>query len=705
MNNIAVVTPVYNTQDYLHRCIDSVLSQKGVSLQHFIIDDGSDDNSPSIAQYYQSIDSRVTYVRKSNEGQGPARNVGIKLADAEYIYFVDSDDHLGEDCLRALYETAKEKRLDICSPAVPKHYFSKPLEYVGCLPCKSQFIRLDLIRKFGVLQPAARSGQDGVFSHLALTHCNRIGMTNRATFHYTHARDGSTFMAHLKRHDLVPLLLQQHYATIEKHYDRHDLWRRNASRLLSFIRDESLSNRVDPHLEHLAAEQAHQCLALLSRVAAKCFALLSNDERERAGRRIQALIDVDPKTLLARYKACVEGPAETITYPKGSNIETAQLVIVKYANDTLSPSSNEQRPATVRSASAARVVDQASSVSQSNTMFRAELAAIRGKLDLALNCLSNATIQTLSSLRSRPRTLENGNPDLVVSLTTLPHRLSLVHYAIESIFAQTQLPSQVVLWVPDSVSGDGVATAELRDLVARGLVVRKVRDVGPHTKLVYALKEFPDKNIVTVDDDIVYPINALQLLWEIHLKFSSAVVCNWARELCFDTTGKVRGVRAGRLLTPPTLEQELEQAEAFETKPSMLAFPYGTSGVLYPPGALHPTVQNVGLMQSLCPKEDDIWFKAMGILNGTPVATTNLGINPSHHCVTGSQFVALRHSNHGLQQNEAQMRAVFDQFDLYSILDRQAQRQEHSSGVIGRPDVSMPQSPQRTQTAKFLHPA
>src|SRR5690606_31569808 len=98
-------------------------------------------------------------------------------------------------------------------------------------------------------QPPARSGQDGVFSHLVLTHCTRIGMASNAAFHYTHARDGSTFASYLKRHDQAPELLALHLESIAQHYNKHDLWEKNSARLLGFISDESLRNRLDPHFK------------------------------------------------------------------------------------------------------------------------------------------------------------------------------------------------------------------------------------------------------------------------------------------------------------------------------------------------------------------------------------------------------------------------------------------------------------------------
>lgn len=667
MVNVAVVTPVFNTQEYLHRCIKSVLGQEGVLIQYFIVDDGSSDNSTSIAKFYQQKDSRVTFIQKANEGQGAARNIGIKLANAEYIYFVDSDDYLGDNALSILYQTAKEHDLDICSPGVPKHYFDKPLEYVPCLPCKSQFIRMSIIRDFDLLQPSIRSGQDGVFSHMVLTHCARIGMTEQAAFHYTHAREGSTFAAHLKRHDLVPTLLEQHYTAIEQHYDRFDLWKSNSIRLLMFIADESLRNRIEPHLPHMDATQKKHCFSLLSRVAKKAHSFISDQDKKQLYPSLSALIAKDVDKLVSEYESQFSGKKYELLANKSCNIHKEKLIICKYSNPQLSPPPKKAIPE-VRSHSSAT----APTVTNAHTdlsKLQAEFKALHGKLDLAINTINNATNEITSALHTPPTNLINGNPEIVISLTTLPHRLNLVHLAIESIFNQAVLPGRIVLWITDRIDAGKQLTPQLEALVARGLEIRKVEDVGPHTKLLYALKEFPEKSIVTVDDDIIYPINAISCLWEQHIKFPNAVICNWARELAFDSVGKVKGVRSGKLLTPPRLESEIEQAVHFEGNPNLLAFPYGTSGVLYPPKSLNSRVFEVETFRQLCPKEDDIWFKAMGLLNHTPVVVTNLGINPSHHCITGSQSEALRHDNHGMHQNAIQMEKVFNYFSLNKIIN------------------------------------
>lgn len=79
MNNVAIITSFFNTENYIEKCIENILSQKDILLQYFLVDDGSTDKSSALARFYQKKDKRVTLIRTHNQGQGLARNIGIKL--------------------------------------------------------------------------------------------------------------------------------------------------------------------------------------------------------------------------------------------------------------------------------------------------------------------------------------------------------------------------------------------------------------------------------------------------------------------------------------------------------------------------------------------------------------------------------------------------------------------------------------------------
>ena len=91
---ISVIVPVYNTEKYLRRCIDSVLAQTYQDFELLLIDDGSKDSSGAICDEYAAKDARVRVFHKENGGVSSARNLGLDNARGEWVTFVDSDDYI-----------------------------------------------------------------------------------------------------------------------------------------------------------------------------------------------------------------------------------------------------------------------------------------------------------------------------------------------------------------------------------------------------------------------------------------------------------------------------------------------------------------------------------------------------------------------------------------------------------------------------------
>lgn len=103
---ISVIVPVYKTEKYLRKCVDSILSQTYSNLEVILVDDGSPDGCPAICDEYAKKDHRVQVIHKKNEGQAIARNTALKIATGDYVTFVDSDDWVDLD----LYEKVMRKK-------------------------------------------------------------------------------------------------------------------------------------------------------------------------------------------------------------------------------------------------------------------------------------------------------------------------------------------------------------------------------------------------------------------------------------------------------------------------------------------------------------------------------------------------------------------------------------------------------------------
>lgn len=101
-DTVSVIIPVYNVENYLRECVDSVLTQTYTDLEIILTDDGATDSSGIICDEYAAYDNRVRVIHKQNGGLSSARNAGMEAATGEYIIFVDSDDSIESDCIEKL---------------------------------------------------------------------------------------------------------------------------------------------------------------------------------------------------------------------------------------------------------------------------------------------------------------------------------------------------------------------------------------------------------------------------------------------------------------------------------------------------------------------------------------------------------------------------------------------------------------------------
>lgn len=113
-DKISVIVPVYNVKPYLHKCVDSILSQTYQNIEILLIDDGSTDGCAAICDGYGEKDPRIKVLHKKNGGLSSARNAGLDLAAGEYILFVDSDDYINREMVQKLYDALVRNGADMC---------------------------------------------------------------------------------------------------------------------------------------------------------------------------------------------------------------------------------------------------------------------------------------------------------------------------------------------------------------------------------------------------------------------------------------------------------------------------------------------------------------------------------------------------------------------------------------------------------------
>lgn len=149
---VSVVIPVYNVEQYLCECVDSVLSQTMQDFEIILVDDGATDSSGAICDRYGAQDPRIRVIHRKNGGLSEARNTGLDAAIGEYVYFLDSDDYIAPHSLEVLTNLARKEQADVvffdafvfftdCEPDPKVYQYHRSRDY-GVLPGKQMLLKL-----------------------------------------------------------------------------------------------------------------------------------------------------------------------------------------------------------------------------------------------------------------------------------------------------------------------------------------------------------------------------------------------------------------------------------------------------------------------------------------------------------------------------------------------------------------------------------
>lgn len=151
---ISVIVPIYNTEQYLPECIDSILSQTFSDFELILVNDGSPDNSAQICEYYQKKDSRIKIVKKQNGGLSSARNAGLEIAAGEYLVFVDSDDYIETDYLETAYTTVISTGVDLYIGGYYEVHEADGQKVSRSIKEARLYSTRDLFEKYGIHYPS-----------------------------------------------------------------------------------------------------------------------------------------------------------------------------------------------------------------------------------------------------------------------------------------------------------------------------------------------------------------------------------------------------------------------------------------------------------------------------------------------------------------------------------------------------------------------
>ncbi len=200
---------------------------------------------------------------------------------------------------------------------------------------------------------------------------------------------------------------------------------------------------------------------------------------------------------------------------------------------------------------------------------------------------------------------------IIVSLTSYPRRIGAVATTLETIFAQTKKPKEIILWLaPSQFPGqEADLPKELQDLIQqKKLTVRWCVDIMGHKKYFYALQEYTEDVVVTIDDDLLYAKDTLATLYASYLLYPEAVSTMRTHLVMISEEGKVL----------PYNDWVLE-TNSCVNEPSMQLMASGGAGDLYPPNLYRKEFFDLDVIERCCPWADNLWVKMMEAISDVPV--------------------------------------------------------------------------------------
>ena len=237
---ISAIVPVYNSEKYLRRCLDSLVGQTYQNLEIILIDDGSKDGSGTICDEYAAKDSRVVCVHQQNGGVSKARNKGLSLANGDYVNFPDSDDFLEPDTFEYLMARMQEHECQAVNFETFVTYPDRetahllPEKYYGLFDtegahrvmlagepfCCNKLYAKKLVEGLQFREDIFR-GEDSLFAHYALDKAEKVWFDSRPLYHYVQSEESacrgvfrSNQLSAVKLYDAYQPLYQEKYPSL-----------------------------------------------------------------------------------------------------------------------------------------------------------------------------------------------------------------------------------------------------------------------------------------------------------------------------------------------------------------------------------------------------------------------------------------------------------------------------------------------------------
>lgn len=571
---VSIIIPVYNVEEYLPQCLQSLLSQSMSDIEVICIDDGSTDGSLRILQNYAAKDDRIRVYTQENMGAGAARNIGMQYACGRFMYFMDADDYCHPNFLETATQEATKKKTDIL---VFDFYRYNNVD--GSLE----------LRKGLSLARYPREKEIFSYKDVPQDICRLVNPTPWNKLYTTEfvRKIGQKWLETSTTNDIT-------YATISV----------LMAERIGYLEEAFLYYRV----------------ALNNSITSRKKYCQDNV--------IQAVLELNERAELLPYYAEVKNSVR-------------EFVADNLLNALKSYTSDED---TSYHLVFRRKIE---SIFFSHALFR----------DMEANDYKDEKLYSqVVVFRNRALLREDFRyaPRLIVSLTSFPARIGTVYKAIASIYRQTLQPYKVILWLAESQfpKKEAELPVDLLEYRQLGFEIRWCpEDIRPHKKYYYAMQEYPEDLIVTIDDDLTYDPYMLETLFASYLHFPKAVSSVRAHLIVPDkTTGAIA-----------PYNDWIKEFSGAVGVPSMQLFSTSGAGTLYPPHCMDDEVFSLENIKELSLNADDLWLKIMQVRKGTPVVLVQK--NNLLRYIPDTQQEALRDTNVTQNANDVQLRNILTAYD------------------------------------------
>lgn len=247
----------------------------------------------------------------------------------------------------------------------------------------------------------------------------------------------------------------------------------------------------------------------------------------------------------------------------------------------------------------------------------------------------------------------------IVSLTSYGKRVKgSAIYTIYSLLKQNVRPERVVLWLNEDEYNDNTITSCLRFLLDYGLDVRYAKDIRSYTKIIHSLNLFPDKHIITADDDIYYTKNFVEEFVKAHHDYPHAIITGFAKVPALDMNNQLKSYSDW---------PEYHHMPTNFKYDTLKLFPLGWAGVFYPSHVFDKEVTNEAVFTTLCPKADDIWLYVMGLRSNAEKRILPASRIAYYHTDLLRQYFTkdrLTATNRFGGENDVQLKALLEHYEL-----------------------------------------